>query len=120
MGLFDDIGGALKGVLGQAGSAAVPALISAALAKTNLGSLQGIVTQLQQGGLDQQVQSWLGTGANLPVNTEQLRSALGSEQVQQLAKQFGLPVDGALKLLAEHLPGTIDQASPDGTLQQAA
>ena len=53
MGIFDNIvGGTLKGILGQVEAAAVPALISAALAKTNLGNLQGILQQLQQGGLN--------------------------------------------------------------------
>jgi uncharacterized protein YidB (DUF937 family) len=117
MGLLDSLSGALGGNLSQIEAAAVPALISAALAKTNLGDLQGMVNQLQQGGLGAQVQSWLGSGANQPVSPDQLRSALGSDQVRQLAQQFGVPVDAALKLLSEHLPGTIDQASPDGTLQ---
>ena len=73
MGLFDNLGGALSGVLGQVESAAMPALISAVLAKTNLGDLSGIVSQLQQGGLGAQVSSWLGNGANLPVTPDQLQ-----------------------------------------------
>ncbi len=117
MGLFDNVAGALiKGVLGQAEANAVPALISAALAKTDLGDLNGIVAKLQQGGLGDQVASWLGNGQNLPVSAEQLRAALGNQQVQQLAAQFGVPVDAALKLLSEHLPQTVDQASPNGSL----
>jgi uncharacterized protein YidB (DUF937 family) len=117
MGLFDGgIGGALKGALGQVEAAAMPALISAALAKTNLGDLQGMVAQLQQGGLGEQVQSWLGNGANMPVSADQLRSALGTDQIKQLAAHFGIPIDSALKLLAEHLPTAVDQASPNGTL----
>lgn len=119
MGLLDSLGGALKGVLGQVEADAVPALISAVLAKTNLGDLQGLVNKLQQGGLSDQVQSWLGNGANLPVTVDQLRAALGNEQVQQIARQLGLPIDGALKLLAEYLPTTVDQASPNGTLSSA-
>jgi Uncharacterized protein conserved in bacteria len=119
MGLLDNIGGSLKGVLGQVEAAAVPALISGVLAKTNLGDLQGLVTKLQQGGLNNQVQSWLGNGANLPITPDQLRSVLGNEQVKQLAQHFGLPVDAALKLMAEHLPAAVDQASPNGTLQSA-
>ena len=55
MGLLDSLGGALKGVLGQVEADAVPALISAVLAKTNLGDLQGLVNKLQQGGLNDQV-----------------------------------------------------------------
>jgi large-conductance mechanosensitive channel/uncharacterized protein YidB (DUF937 family) len=120
MGLLDSLGGALRGVLGQVEADAVPALVSAVLAKTNLGDLQGLVTKLQQGGLGDQVQSWLGNGANLPVTVDQLREALGNEQVQQIARELGLPIDGALKLLAEHLPTVVDQASPNGTLQPSA
>jgi len=119
MGLFDSLGDALKGVLGQGGTAAMPALIAAALGKTNLGDLSGIVAQLQQGGLGEQVSSWLGNGSNLPVSADQLRSALGNQQVRQLASQMGLPVDEALNLLSAHLPNMVDQASPNGTLPPA-
>jgi uncharacterized protein YidB (DUF937 family) len=113
MGLLDSL---LGGSLGQIEAAAMPALISAVLAKTNLGNLQGLANQLQQGGLGNQVQSWLGNGTNLPVSADQLRAALGSDQVRQLAQHFGVSPDAALQLLSEHLPGAIDQASPDGAL----
>lgn len=117
MGLFDDVGGLLKGALGQAEGAAGPSLISGLLAKTNLGDLNGLVDKLQQGGLGEQVRSWLGNGTNLPVTAEQLRNALGNEQVKQLAERLGLPVDAALKLLAEHVPTTVDKSSPNGKIE---
>jgi uncharacterized protein YidB (DUF937 family) len=116
MGLLDSLTGALGGSLGQVEAAAMPALISTVLAKTNLGDLQGLATQLQQGGLGNEVQSWLSNGGNLPVSPDQLRAALGSDQVKQLAQHFGVSPDAALKLLSEHLPGVIDQASPNGAL----
>lgn len=116
MGLFDDISGALKGLVGQGDDASVPSMISAALGKTDLGSLQGVVSKLQAGGLGDQVKSWLGDGSNLPVTADQIRAALGDEHVQQIAHQFGLPIDGALKLLSEHLPTAVDNASPGGSL----
>jgi uncharacterized protein YidB (DUF937 family) len=97
--------------------AMAPGLISSTLAKMNLGDLQGLVEQLQKGGLDEQVSSWLSSGANLPVTADQIRAALGNEKVNELAKRFGLPVDAALKLLAEQLPTVVDQASPSGKLQ---
>ena len=40
----------------------------------------------------------------------------GNDQVKQIAEHFGVPVDAALKLLAEHVPAAVDQASPNGTL----
>lgn len=117
MGLFDNLGGALSGVLGQVEAAAGPALISAVLAKTNLGDLSGIVSQLQQGGLGAQVSSWLGNGTNLPVTPDQLKSALGNAQVQEIAQHLGLPVDKALSLLSQHLPDMVDKASPNGVVE---
>jgi uncharacterized protein YidB (DUF937 family) len=113
MALFDKLGG----ILGEVTAAAAPALISAALAKTNMGDLQGLVSKLQQGGLGAQVQSWLGSGGNMPVTADQLKAALGDEHVQRLAAHFGVPVDKVLSLLSEHLPETVDKASPNGTLE---
>jgi len=37
-----------------------------------------------------------------------------------LAEQLGLPADNALKLLAEHLPAAVDEASPNGQLEPAS
>ncbi len=112
MGLLDNLGG----MVGQLAEGAAPGLISAALAKTNLGDMQGLVNQLQQGGLGDQVKSWLGNGSNMPITADQLRAALGNDQIKQIAEHFGVPVDAALKLLAEHVPAAVDQASPNGTL----
>ena len=117
MGLFHNMGGALKGVIASELATNAPALINAALANTNMGGLQGLVSQLQQNGLDQQVKSWLSDGPNMQVTPDQIQSALGNEKLQQLAAHFGIPLDEVAKLLADHLPKAVDQASPDGTLQ---
>ena len=126
MGLLDELGSGLKGAMGQvlgqamgnAEANALPALLSQVLGKTDLGSVQGLLAKLQEGGLGSQVSSWLGNGANLNVGPEQLRAALGSEQVKQIANAVGLPADKILSVLSEHLPGAIDKMSPDGTLQE--
>lgn len=116
MGILDSLGDTARSIFGQNESAAIPAIIAAALEKTSLGGLNGIVAKLQQGGFGDQVASWLGNGANQPITTEQLRAALGNEQVRQIAGHLGLPVDQALDFLAKHLPTTVDQASPNGSL----
>ena len=122
MGLLDSLGlgSALKGALGQVEGAALPALINAVLAKTQYQDLSGLVAALQQGGLGPQVQSWLGSGANLPITEDQLKTVLGNAQVQEFARHVGLPVDETLKLLAQYLPEIVDKASPNGTLKPTA
>ena len=119
MGLFDSVGGALKGLAGQAEAAALPALLSAALAQTDLKDMQGLLDKLQQSGLGKQVASWLGDGNNLPITADQLRAALGNQQIQQLAAHFGLPMDKILATVAEHLPSIVDKLSPNGKLQES-
>jgi uncharacterized protein YidB (DUF937 family) len=111
------IGDMLKGALGQIEAAAVPAILNEVLSKTDVGGLQGIVQKLQAAGFGTQVQSWLGNGTNMPITTDQLRDALNSDQVRQIASHFGVNVDEALKILAQHLPTAVDQASPNGKLE---
>ncbi len=119
MGLFQELnlGGMLQGALGQIESGQATGLINSLLARTQYGDLNGLVTQLQQGGLQNQVQSWLGPGANMPVSADQLKAVLGNSEVQEIARHLGLPVDSALAMLAQHLPNVVDQASKNGQLQ---
>ncbi len=119
MGLFSNLnlGDTLSGVLGSLQSAAMPALINAVLEKTQYHDINGLVAALEKGGLGPQVQSWLGNGANMPITEDQLKAILGNSQLQDLARQFGLPVDAVLKILAQYLPELVDKASPNGTLQ---
>ena len=116
--IWREFSGALKGVMGQAEQSLLPGLLSQLLANTNLGSVGGLLQQLQQGGLGGQVASWLGNGANHAISADQLRAALGNEQLQQMAQAAGLPIDKLLAMLSQQLPQTVDKMSPDGTLQE--
>ncbi|MFG1298611.1 YidB family protein [Xanthobacter sp. V3C-3] len=133
MGLFDQMmGGFLNNMLGQlnGGNAgallgtllnspmaqAVPGMLDQALAKTPFGSIDGVLAQLRESGLADQVASWIGTGPNAAVSAEQITAALGSDQLAQVAGALGLSPDLLPGLLAEHLPGIIDRLSPDGIL----
>ena len=117
MGLFDSLSGGLKSVLGDVEAAALPVIMSDVLSKTSLGSLQGIVEKLQAGGLNEQVKSWLGNGANLSVTPEQIQAALGNSHLQEIAQHLGIPADEVAKFLAEHLPAAVDHASPEGQVE---
>jgi uncharacterized protein YidB (DUF937 family) len=91
------LGSALKGLAGQGAqepaAPGVPDILSQVLSRTDLGSVGGLLQQLEQSGLGAQVASWLGSGQNLPVSVDQLRNALGEQNLGQLASQFGLPAE---------------------------
>lgn len=108
--------GALNGNLGQQQQQQLPDVFGEVLKNTDLGSIGGLLKQLQEGGLERQIGSWLGNGQNLPVTPAQIRDALGNDTIMQIARQFGLPVDDVLKLFTQFFPEAVNQASPNGQL----
>ena len=104
MGLFDGLAGQLGGLLNQQGGGdehsanVVGALLGGG------GGLGGVMESLAANGLGDKVASWTGGGSNLPISPDQIKDALGSDQVQQMAQSCGLPVDDFLKHLSDHLP----------------
>jgi uncharacterized protein YidB (DUF937 family) len=99
MGLFDSI----EGMAGQFIGGEAHQALDSALQDSPLGGVSGLLTQLQQGGLAGEVQSWC-SGGGLPVNSDQIRAALGEEHVQHLASSLGIPTDQVLGVLSQHLP----------------
>jgi uncharacterized protein YidB (DUF937 family) len=121
MGLLNDlVSGVTRSVITELETKALPNVLSDVLANTDLGSVGGLLKTLQQGGLERQVDSWLGNGSNLPISPDQLRNALGDERVRQIATSAGIPIDELLKGFAQRLPETVDHMSPDGTLEESA
>ena len=82
----------------------------------NAGGLSGLLAKLQQGGLADAVQSWVGTGANQSVSPDALGGALGTDLMGQLAQQMGGNQQQAAGTLADLLPALIDQLTPKGQL----
>jgi uncharacterized protein YidB (DUF937 family) len=124
MGILDSLEN--SGILGQLGAAVLPAVLGEVLG-TNQGQGQGqggalsaIVAKLQQAGFGDQVKSWIGTGQNIPITADQLKSVLGSDVVRQLAAKYNIPIDQVAEVLAHQLPLAVDKASPDGKLPHTA
>ncbi|MDR5171908.1 YidB family protein [Methylobacillus sp. Pita2] len=114
MGLFDSIAGSVMGKL--AGGSGNP-MVQAGLELMNKsGGPQGVLDKLRANGLGAEVESWLGSGGNLPLNLQQVLQVFGQELIQSMAAQFSLPVDDFGRKLAEYLPQAIDKLSPDGKL----
>ncbi|MCB1930258.1 MAG: DUF937 domain-containing protein [Rhodocyclaceae bacterium] len=113
MGLFDQLASQVLG--GGDGQSSLLQLAQQLLQEE--GGLQGLVAQLQQAGLGDQVSSWLGTGANLPVSPDQIRDAIGGDMLANLAGQVGLSTEAASQGIADYLPQLVDRLSPNGALQ---
>jgi len=79
------------------------------------GGLDGLVGKLHAGGLGREVDSWVSTGPNAPVDPEQLGQALGPDTVQQLSSNSGIDVRSLLPLLAMFLPQIIDMLTKNGS-----
>lgn len=121
MGLLDNLLGAATQSLGQqtGGGQNWMALISGLLANGALqGGLPGLLQQLQAGGLGDQVQSWISTGANQTISADQLTGALGGAGglLGQLAQQAGVSPVEAGNQLSHWLPQIVDQLTPNGQL----
>lgn len=91
--------GGLGGMLGGLGGA---------------GALGALVKQLQQKGYGQQVNSWVGTGANQPIAPHELEDALGQDTVAELQQQTGMPKDALLSDLSHTLPEAVHELTPQG------
>ena len=85
-----------------------------------LGGLGGLLNKLQQGGLGNATNSWVGSGQNQPVSPTQVGSALGSNIVKQISQMSGIPEDELTKQLSQVLPGVVDKLTPSGRLPTVA
>lgn len=85
-----------------------------------LSGLGGLLDKLQQGGLSNATNSWVGNGQNQPVSANQLSSALGPDVIRHLSQQSGLSEEELSKQLSQALPGLVDRLTPNGRLPTMA
>ncbi len=116
MGLLDELlGSAAGGGQGGPGGMDMPQLMAVvAQLLQQSGGLEGLLAKLQAGGLGEAAQSWVGTGANQPVSPDALGSALGPDLMGTLGGLLGGNGSQASSVLAQVLPGLVDQLTPQG------
>jgi uncharacterized protein YidB (DUF937 family) len=114
MGLLDGLAGQVMGqVLGsQQGGNAVLGMVTQLLQDN--GGLGGLLQKFEQSGMADHVASWVGRGANMPVDASQVVAALGSGALGNLAAKFGIPADQVADALATALPQAVDHLTPTG------
>jgi uncharacterized protein YidB (DUF937 family) len=118
MGLLDELMGKVAGA-GQAG--ATSGLLTSLLGSfAGEGGLAGLVKTFTDKGLGDVVSSWVSTGGNLPVSSQQIQQVLGSQRIQQLAKEHGIAPEAVGDALSQALPGLVDKLTPGGKLPDAS
>jgi uncharacterized protein YidB (DUF937 family) len=120
MGLLDGLLGGVMGGMTESGAqqARSPLLMIALQLLQQNGGLQGILARAQQAGYGDQVQSWIGTGQNLPIDAGALSRIFGQGQLGQLAQQLGLSHEETAGQLAQALPQVVDQMTTDGAIPE--
>lgn len=120
--LLGGLGGLLGGQGGQEGQSGGSLISLAGQLLDKAGGVQGLVNILQQHGLGEHVQSWVGTGANQPVSGDQLGQALQNgglgSFVQEAAGKLGVDPGQLLGQLSHVLPQAVDHVTPNGEVPQ--
>lgn len=80
--------------------------------------LSALVQQFTSNGLGDVVSSWIGSGNNMPVSSEQIQSTLGSETVKNLASKLGMDSNSFAGQLSNMLPDVVDKLTPDGKMPE--
>ena len=84
------------------------------------GGLNAVLGKLQQAGLGDQVNSWLGQGGNESVDADELAEAIGEDRIETLSAESGMSPDEVKSGLSQILPGLVDKMSPSGSLPTSA
>lgn len=118
------LGGLLGGILGGGGMGGgrgggnpmLRMLLPAVASLLANGGLKKVLSGLQANGKSAQADSWVAKGENQPVAGEDVRSAVGDEEIASIAEKLGVSKDEAADAVAQVLPDVVDQVSPNGEL----
>ena len=102
------LGDLLKGGLGGAGAGGLGSILT--------GGLGDLLKQFQGAGKGEVAKSWVGKGENTPIGATDLDKVLTAEQIEFLTERTGLSRDELLAGLADQLPKTVDELTPQGRL----
>jgi len=117
MGILDELENrAATGMLGGSSNPLATGLLH--MIQNQPGGLSGLLQCFHEKGLGGLASSWVGTGQNLPISTEQIESVLGCEQVKQLAAKAGISPETAGAALSQLLPTLVDKLTPNGQIPQ--
>jgi uncharacterized protein YidB (DUF937 family) len=78
--------------------------------------LPDVVRQFEEKGMRDQVESWVRTGPNKPVDRRQIEDVFGQRELDGFARTKGIDRDQLAEVLAKYIPRIIDELTPQGQL----
>ncbi len=88
------------------------------LIQNHPGGMNGLVQAFHSNGLGEVVNSWVGTGPNQSVSSDQIQQVLGSSQVQAVAQKLGVSPQEASSTLSQLLPMVMNHLTPNGAVPE--
>ena len=82
------------------------------------GGINNLISQFAAKGLGDVINSWIGTGKNLPISGDQLQSVFGKDKISQLADKVGMDNNTFTSQLSNLLPQVIDNLTPGGKVPE--
>jgi uncharacterized protein YidB (DUF937 family) len=82
------------------------------------GGLNNLIGQFASNGLGDVINSWVGTGKNLPISDDQLHKVLGKDTISQLASKVGIDSNSFTNQLSNLLPQVVDKLTPEGKVPE--
>lgn len=119
MGLLDGLARELLPKLfGGGGTNPSPlmSIITSLLTNPQTGGLGGLVEAFKGQGMGDIINSWVGTGKNLPISPSEIMKALGEDRLRGFSEQAGLGREEISGGLASILPDIIDKLTPQGKI----
>ncbi len=111
-GMSGGLGGGLGGALGSALGG------GAAQGGAQGGGLGALLERFQAAGMGDIANSWVSSGQNMPLSSDQFSQVLGQQQVSDLASKFGLSTGDLSAQMSQALPQVVDRLTPDGRLPE--
>ncbi len=123
MGLLDALAREfLPKLFGGGGASASPLvnIVTSLLTNPQTGGLGGLVESFKGQGMEDIINSWIGTGKNMQISPSEIMKALGNDRLREFSEQAGLGQEEISGRLASILPEIIDKLTPQGKIPDSS
>ena len=79
--------------------------------------LPDVVRQFEEKGMREEVDSWVRTGPNKPIDRRRIEDVFGQRELDDLSRTKGVDRDQLAEVLAKYIPRIIDELTPQGRVR---